>query len=577
MSSSPTVSRRSLPSSLPDLGLPPLLNRVLAAREIGSVDQLDLSLKQLLPPSSLGGIDAAVALLLVALRQRQRILIVGDFDADGATSSALAVAALRAMGAASVNFLVPNRFEFGYGLTPEIVAVAAEQKPDLLITVDNGVSSIEGVEAAKALGIKVLVTDHHLPGEQLPDADAMLNPNLLDNPFASKNLAGVGVVFYLLMALRTALREQNWFVEQNIPEPNLASYLDLVALGTVADLVALDHNNRILVQQGLQRIRSGFCRPGIRALIEVSGRSAERFVSSDFAFALGPRINAAGRIDDMSVGINCLLSDDPDEALALAQQLDSLNRERRSIEAEMQQEAEGVLESLRGLEQKTSLPLGLCLFQPHWHQGVIGIVAGRVKDRLHRPVIVFAAQEVGGEVIKGSARSIPGLHIRDVLAAVATAHPELILAFGGHAMAAGLSLHQKNLASFRQAFEQQVNLALDNTLPDQEIFTDGVLQADELTLELAQQLRDLMPWGQGFPQPTFSGRFELLDARRVGGKHWKMQLQVEGSFLLLDAILFNYEAELPLKDGAFLDLVYQLDVNWFRGKKTLQLLVETVV
>jgi len=577
MSSSPSVGRRPLPNSLPDLGLPPLLSRVLAAREISSVDQLDLSLKQLLPPSSLGGISTAVALLVTALREKQRILIVGDFDADGATSSALAVAALRAMGAVSVDFLVPNRFEFGYGLTPEIVAVAAASKPDLLITVDNGVSSIEGVDAAQKLGIKVLVTDHHLPGEHLPKADAMVNPNLHNDPFASKNLAGVGVVFYLLMALRAELRQLDWFAEQNIPEPNLASYLDLVALGTVADLVPLDHNNRILVQQGLQRIRSGFCRPGIRALIEVSGRSAERFVSSDFAFALGPRINAAGRIDDMSVGINCLLSDDPDEALALAQQLDSLNRERRAIEAEMQQEAEEVLESLRGLEKKMSLPLGLCLFQPHWHQGVIGIVAGRVKDRLHRPVIVFAAQEVGGEVIKGSARSIPGVHIRDVLAAVASAHPKMILAFGGHAMAAGLSLSQKNLASFRQAFEQQVNLALEGRLPDQEIFTDGVLQAEELTLEFAQQLRDLMPWGQGFPQPSFSGRFELLEARRVGGKHWKMQLQAEGEFTLVDAILFNYKAELALKDGAFLDLVYQLDVNWFRGKKSLQLLVETVL
>ncbi|MDQ7073594.1 MAG: single-stranded-DNA-specific exonuclease RecJ [Gammaproteobacteria bacterium] len=571
-----TLKQRPLPQPLPDLGLPPLLTRILAARKITSNRGLSYSLQDLLPPSDLGGMSAAVALLVTALTERQRILIVGDFDADGATSSALAVAALRAMGAAFVDFLVPNRFEFGYGLTPEIVAVAAKKKPDLLITVDNGVSSIEGVAAAQALGIKVLVTDHHLPGVQLPTAEAMVNPNLHGETFASKNLAGVGVAFYLMMALRAELRSQNWFVEQNILEPNLASYLDLVALGTVADLVTLDQNNRILVQQGLQRIRSGVCRPGIAALIEVSGRTAGRFVSSDFAFALGPRINAAGRIDDMSVGINCLLSDDHEEALALAQQLDGLNRERRSIEAEMQGEAEGVLESLKNLGRK-ELPSGLCLFQPHWHQGVIGIVAGRVKDQLHRPVIVFAAQEEGSEVIKGSARSIPDLHIRDVLASVASAHPKLILTFGGHAMAAGLSLLEKNLALFRQAFTEQVEIALAGRMPDREILTDGVLQAEDFNLERAEQLRNLMPWGQGFEVPLFEGRFELLEQRRVGDKHWKMQLQAEGSFILVDAILFNYEAELPLKEDIWLDLVYQLDVNFFRGKKSLQLLIEAVV
>ena len=442
------IEHRPLPATLPQLGdLPPLLTRLYAARGVQSVEELDKGLARLIPYRQLKGIESAVALLVEALEQRQRILFVGDFDADGATASSVGVLGLRMLGAAHVDYLVPNRFEYGYGLTPEIVAVALQRQPDLLVTVDNGISSVEGVAAAKAAGLKVLVTDHHLPGPELPAADAIVNPNQPGCEFPSKSLAGVGVIFYVLLALRARLRELDWFARTGLAEPNLAELLDLVALGSVADVVPLDANNRILVHQGLARIRKGFARPGLKAILEVAGKQAARISSTDLGFILGPRLNAAGRLDDMSLGIECLLTDDAALAADMAQQLDALNQDRKAIEQGMQREALAQLKDL----PLDSLPFGLCLFEPDWHQGVIGILASRLKERYHRPTIAFA--DAGDGLLKGSARSIAGFHIRDALDAVAARHPGLISKFGGHAMAAGLSLPQEHFGAFAAAFD----------------------------------------------------------------------------------------------------------------------------
>ncbi len=570
-----TVIRRpeaSFPADLP-ADLPPLLARIYAARGIDSAEALDRSLARLLPFTELAGIDAAVDLLQQALRDGQRILIIGDFDADGATSSALGVRALRAMGAAQVDYLVPNRFEYGYGLTPEIVAVAAENKPDLLITVDNGISSIDGVAAAKALGMRVLVTDHHLPGDALPAADAIVNPNQPGDAFPAKGTAGVGVIFYVMLALRARLREAGWFAEQGISEPNLAGLLDLVALGTVADVVPLEHNNRILVAQGLARIRRGQCCPGITALIRVARRNPQQLVAADLGFALGPRLNAAGRLEDMALGIECLLADDADAALLLAQRLDALNRERREIEAEMKAEAMCILDDM-ALADDAELPVGLCLFEPHWHPGVIGILASRVKDRLHRPVIVFA--ETGEGDIKGSARSVPGLHIRDALDAVAKRHPDLLQKFGGHAMAAGLSLARADFARFSQAFDEEVRRHLGPADLRREILSDGELSAAELSLPLAESLRAAGPWGQGFPEPLFDGVFDIVSRRIVGDNHLKLVLRPPGSEQIIDAIAFNTVDHDWPADTTQVELAYRLDVNEYNGRRSAQLLVEHI-
>jgi single-stranded-DNA-specific exonuclease len=560
-----SASATSLPADLH-----PVLRRVYAARTVETETDLDYSLDRLIPPAQLGGLADAVALLETGIIARQRILIVGDFDADGATSCALCLRALRSMGAGDVHYLVPNRFEYGYGLTPEIVAVAAELKPDLIVTVDNGISSIDGVAAAKQLGIQVLITDHHLPGEQLPDADAIVNPNLPGDAFPSKNLAGVGVAFYVMLALRTRLREQDWFQKQQIPEPNLAQLLDLVALGTVADVVPLDRNNRILVQQGIQRMRAGRCVPGIRALLEIAGRSLPRIVATDLGFAAGPRLNAAGRLDDMSLGIECLLTDDPAVARQMAAQLDELNRERKQIESGMQERA---LEAIAGLSlQDDELPIGLCLFDPDWHQGVIGILAARIKERFHRPVIAFARGAEGE--LKGSARSVPGLHIRDVLDAVAARHPGLISKFGGHAMAAGLSLPESNYPAFASAFDEQVSRHLTQDDLGGVIFSDGGLTDEELSLDTAQLLRDAGPWGQGFPSPVFDGEFEVVSHRVVGKCHLKMTLKPVGGCCQIDAIAFNTPMLPAGQQHA--RMVYQLDVNEFRGIVSPQLIVEHI-
>jgi single-stranded-DNA-specific exonuclease len=554
--------------------MPPLLARVYASRGVASADELNHSLERLLPFHQLKGIDQAVTLLSEALSARWRILVVGDFDADGATSTALAVKALRLLGAAAVDFLVPNRFEYGYGLTPEIVAVAAERTPDLIVTVDNGISSLNGVAAAQQAGMRVLVTDHHLPGEALPGAEAIVNPNQPGDDFPCKNLAGVGVIFYVMLARRSRLREQGWFGRQGIAEPNLAALLDLVALGTVADVVPLDHNNRILVAQGLARIRAGHASPGIRALCEASRREPARLVSSDLGFGLGPRLNAAGRMEDMTIGINCLLSEDMTQARRLAARLEELNHARRSVEGDMRDEALAEVERLH-LEEEASIPFGFCLYNPSWHEGVIGILASRIKERLHRPVIVFT--DAAGGDIKGSARSVKGLHIRDALDAVAAAHPELLKKFGGHAMAAGLTIHADALDTFKQAFDAEVRRHLSEEDLRGTLLSDGELTADEATMALAARLRSETPWGQGFVEPLFDGWFEVAASRIVGERHLKMQLRWPDSGRLVDAIAFNVEEPLLAMRPAQVRIAYRLDINEWRGKQSLQLLVDTIV
>ncbi len=550
----------------------PVLRRVYAARQVSGEEELDHRLARLHSPASLKGLPQAVDLLSAALHKQQRILVVGDFDVDGATSSALMVDALGAMGAESIDYLVPNRFEFGYGLTPEIVQVARAKAPDLIITVDNGISSLGGVEAARQQGIRVLVTDHHLPGSELPAADAIVNPNQPGDTFPSKNLAGVGVAFYLLMALRGQLRESGWFETSGRQEPNLADYLDLVALGTVADLVPLDHNNRVLVQQGLQRIRAGRCRPGIKALLEVAGRKASRLVSADFGFGVGPRLNAAGRLDDMSVGIECLLSTSTVRAKQLAEQLDALNRERRDIEANMKTQALEYLEQLQF--DADQLPMGLCLYDAEWHQGVIGILASRIKERFHRPVIVFARSRAGE--LKGSARSIPGLHIRDTLDAIAARHPDLLQKFGGHAMAAGLSLEESRLPLFEAAFQAELKARLDEDALTGVLESDGALAVGEFSLELAELLRSAGPWGQGFPEPLFDGYFTVINQRVVGEHHLKLSVRPDGGGQVLDAIAFNQAADHQLEKGQRVRMAYRLDSNEYRGLVGLQLMVEMI-
>lgn len=566
------IEQRPLPTVLPDLGdLPPLLTRIYAARGVAHAAELEKGLARLLPAHLLKGMDAAVQLLSQALERRQRILIVGDFDADGATASCVGVLGLRMLGAAHVDYLVPNRFDYGYGLTPEIVAVALERQPDLLVTVDNGISSLEGVAAAQAAGLKVLVTDHHLPGAQLPAADAIVNPNQPGCEFPSKALAGVGVMFYVLLALRAHLRSNGWFAQQNIQEPNLAELLDLVALGSVADVVPLDANNRILVHQGLARIRAGRARPGLQAILNVARRDHRRLVSTDLGFIVGPRLNAAGRLDDISLGIECLLCEDADGALWRAQQLEQLNQDRKHIEQSMQREA---LVQLKDLPLD-NLPFGLCLFEPEWHQGVIGILASRMKERYHRPVIAFA--DAGEGLLKGSARSIPGLHIRDTLDAVAARFPELISKFGGHAMAAGLSLQAVHYEAFAKAFDAEVRRQLTADDLTGRIYSDGCLAAHEFDLQLAQQLRHAGPWGQRFPEPLFHGDFKIISQRLVGEKHLKLVLQSAQNAPALDAIAFNIDLDVwPNPTIHHAQVAYTLDINEFRGNQSLQLMVSSI-
>ena len=555
-------------------GFSSVLNRVYVNRNIQSEDELDYSISKLLPFDQLKGISEAASLIAEAIKRDSSIVIVGDFDVDGATSTTLAVRALRSMGAKKVEFLVPNRFEFGYGLTPEIVHVAVEKfNPDVIITVDNGISSLEGVKAAKGLKIKVVVTDHHLPANTLPAADAIVNPNQPGDHFPSKMLAGVGVIFYVMLALRSLLREQGWFEEQNISEPNLAELLDLVALGTVADVVPLDYNNRILVSQGLARIRSGRVCAGIKALIDITGREVERLIASDFGFAIAPRLNAAGRLDDMSLGINCLLSDDIVATHEMAQQLDEINLARRDIEADMKQQAMKLLETM-SLDENESLPFGLCLFDEGFHEGVVGILASRIKDRWHRPVIVFAKSD--DNQLKGSGRSVKGLHIRDALDSVATKYPQLISKFGGHAMAAGLTIAENDYALFTKAFDEEVRRHLCEDDLEGIVISDGELSEPELTMQTAEELRFAGPWGQTFQEPVFDGLFNIIHKRIVGENHLKLSLQPEGSEIEIDAIAFNTTDEAWSPEHQQARVAYRMDVNAFRGRQSLQLMVEHI-
>ncbi|HIF9219522.1 TPA: single-stranded-DNA-specific exonuclease RecJ [Photobacterium damselae] len=551
--------------------IPARLKRIYASRGITHDGELERGAKGLLSYNQLHGMAQAVDLLEQALRNNQRIIIVGDFDADGATSSALSVLAFKMLGCQNVDYLVPNRFDDGYGLSPEVVEQALAKGVEVIMTVDNGVSSLSGVAYAKEKGLTVVVTDHHLPGDILPNADAIVNPNLNECGFPSKALCGVGVAFYLMLALRAQLRATDWFTQQNIPEPNLAELLDLVALGTVADVVALDGNNRILVHQGLQRIRAGRCRPGIQALIEVANRDPQKIVTSDLGFALGPRINAAGRLDDMAFGVELLLCDNIQSARRMATELDGLNQTRKEIEQGMKEEALAICERLKF--SANDMPYGLVLFQKDWHQGVIGILASRIKEKFHRPVICFA--DAGNEQIKGSCRSIPGLHMRDVLDLIDTQNPGMIAKFGGHAMAAGLTIDTKQLDAFSRAFDQAVRNELGEDELKGVLLTDGELEANEFNLDTAEMLRAGGPWGQQFPEPTFDGTFRLLHQKLVGGKHLKMMVEPLHGGSVIDAIAFNVDLKRwPDASVQQVELVYRLDINEFHGNRSVQLMIE---
>ncbi|MEQ8483362.1 MAG: single-stranded-DNA-specific exonuclease RecJ [Pseudomonadales bacterium] len=560
------IVERALPSRIGfGADLPPLLRRIYAARGIDGEAQLDRSLAGLADPALLAGGGAAADRIAAAVMADQPVLLVGDFDADGATSVALAVSMLRAFGASRVDFLVPNRFEFGYGLSPEIVALAARRQPRLLITVDNGVSSVAGVAAAKAAGMDVIITDHHLPGRELPEADALVNPNVAGCQFPSKAIAGVGVIYYVLTLVRARLRAAGWFEARS--EPNLADWLDLVALGTVADVVPLDRNNRVLVHQGLVRMRAGRCRPGIAALTEVAGRSLAKLTAKDLGFALGPRLNAAGRLDDMSIGIRCLLADEPGEARRLAAALDELNRVRRELEREMVRDAELIV-AARGVDVADRF--GVSVYEPGWHQGVIGIVAGRLREKVNRPVVAFAdAGPVSPDELKGSARSVPELHVRDVLDAIASRYPGLLTKFGGHAMAAGLSIKRVHYDRFARAFDAEVRRVLPPSALDRILETDGRLAPDELCLDMARCLAQGGPWGQGFPEPLFHGEFDLISQRVVGEDHLKLVVRQDGR--LVDAIAFRQG---PLPGAERVHMAYRLSENDYGGSATLQLVVE---
>src|SRR3989304_2907383 len=567
------IITRNVPENIPFLHQHPLLHRIYAARGVTDAAEFNYDLKHLLPYDSLKGIKQAALCLTTAIQEQQHVLIVGDFDADGATSTALAVLALRTFGLKNVSYLIPNRFDYGYGLTPEIVAVAAQKKPHLIVTVDNGIASIDGVKAANEMGIKVLITDHHLPGDSLPDACAIVNPNQNGDQFASKNLAGVGVVFYLMLALRAHLRNIGWFISQNIVEPNMAQFLDIVALGTVADSVILDRNNRILVTQGINRIREGKSRLGITALFAVAKRNYEKASVYDFGFVIAPRLNAAGRLDDMSLGVECLLTNDPVRARTIARELNALNDERREIAEDMQSQA---LRALDNLQLEQDLPPGLCVFEESWHQGVLGILAARLKDKLDRPVIAFAARSESE--IKGSARAVNNVHIRDVLSNIATKNPGLITRFGGHAMAAGLSLARENYEAFAQAFAKEVRQYL--TLEDLGgmIYTDGELPAEYFNMVVAELLQTAGPWGAGFTEPVFFGEFALAGQSIVGQKHLRLNLRHLETKQEVNAICFNVNANIwPNPRYSRAKVVYRLDINEYNNRRSLQLIISEII
>ncbi len=570
------LERRKLASPKPDLrALPDLVAQIYAARGVEKIEDVGYTLKHLASASTLSNINRVAHRLADAVIKQQKILMVGDYDADGATSTAVAIRGFKLLGTEQVSYLVPNRFEYGYGLTPELIAAAVKEglSADLIITVDNGISNHAGVEAANATGADVIITDHHLPGKSLPAAYAIVNPNLADDAFPSKALAGVGVMFYVLVALRQELQEREWFAARDTALPKLADLLDLVALGTVADVVPLDQNNRILVEQGLRRIRSGKAAPGILEILKVAGKHNERVTATDLGFAAGPRLNAAGRLEDMALGIECLLTDDQARAQALAAQLDALNMERRDIESGMQQQAEKILQDNQDLTAENKL--SLCLYDSEWHQGVIGIVAARLKEKVHRPVIVFADEN--DDHIKGSARSIPGLHIRDVLQRVDARHPDLIVKYGGHAMAAGLTLLPEDLDIFERAFEKAIKDTVNPQVFQQTILSDGILGDADLSLETGAAIRQAGPWGQQFPEPVFDGEFSVISSRLLKEKYFKLVLSPpDRPEMFLDAIAFRCDpAKLPSPNDT-VKIAYKLDVNYFRGQESLQMMIEHI-
>lgn len=555
-----------------DETLPDILDRLFRNRGIDNINQVDLSTKELVHYKLLLNTDAAALKIANAMFAGQQITIIGDFDADGATSTALCKLAFNMFAYSNVDYLVPNRFDFGYGLSTEIVDVAHQQGAQLIITVDSGIACLPGVAHAKSLGMDVIITDHHLPGEQLPIADVIVNPNQAACQFPSKNLAGVGVAFYVMLALRAKLSTTTWFNEHDISVPNLADLLDIVAIGTVADVVPLDKNNRILVHQGLQRIRSGKTHLGIKAILDIAGREADKISASDLGFVIGPRLNAAGRLDDMSTGIETLMAETATRARQLAAQLDSLNQSRKEIEQTMQEQASKALSQIQ-LNDK-QLPSGLVIFDEDFHQGVIGIVAGRIKEKYHRPTIVFAQDDNG--LVKGSARSISGVHIRDVLDNVNTQHPTIIAKFGGHAMAAGLTVHHHKLAVFTKAFQEQAELAMQRLPKEASLLSDGQLDVNQLTLENANMLKLHVPWGQHFEEPCFDGEFELITQKIVGQKHLKMVLSYFG--VEFDAIAFNVDTAIwPNVNCKWVRALYKLDINSFRGNVSTQLLVNHLI
>ena len=556
--SAPQIVRRGVATlgEWPD-HVPPVLQRIYAARGVASFAQTRLKLADLLPPDTLTGIDVASALLVDAIDRQRHIVIVGDFDCDGATGTAVGVRGLRMLGAQRVSFQVPHRVLHGYGLTPALVEVLRPLQPDLIVTVDNGIASHAGVAAAKALGWDVLITDHHLPGATLPAADAIVNPNVPGDLFPSKAIAGVGVLFYLLLATRRRMRLD--------PQPDLSSLLDLVAVGTVADMVSLDPNNRVLVAAGLRRLREGRCQPGLRALTEVAGRKLGRLNANDIGYFIGPRINAAGRLEDMAIGIECLLTDDPTQAAELAHTLNAINSERRGVQQQMVEQAE----QITGLDAELLGAAAICVFDPDWHPGVIGLVASKLKEKLHRPVVAFSPSEPGSTELRGSARSIPGFHVRDALAAVDALNPGLIARFGGHAMAAGMSIGRDQLETFIAAFKSHAEASLDPSMLRRELVSDGALAPDEMNRTLAEMLRDAGPWGQGFPEPLFDGEFDVLAWRIVGERHLKLELGHAG--IRLDAIEFGGWTGSPPPDRV--RIAYRLDINEWRDRESLQLIV----
>jgi len=550
--------------------LHPLLKKIYANRGVDKLEQVDYSLARLIDFSLLKDIDRASAAVADIIEKSGNLIVVGDFDADGATSCAVMMRCLKAFGLETVDYLVPNRFDFGYGLSPQIVDVAAESKPDLIVTVDNGISSIDGVERAKALGIKVVVTDHHLAGDELPDAEAIVNPNQPGCQFPSKVIAGVGVAFYLMLAVRAELRRRQWF-DDSRSEPNMASLLDIVALGTVADVVPLDENNRTLVETGLQRIRNNRTCAGINALLSVAGKSPERCSSQDFGFIIGPRLNAAGRLDDMSIGIECLLSDDYEQAVSYASTLNQMNLQRRQIEGEMLEQAFSLLQQQIEELDHSDIPDALALYDKQWHQGVVGLLASRLKEKYHRPVIAFA--DSGDGELKGSGRSIPGLHMRDVLDAVSKQEDDLIIKFGGHAMAAGLTIRQDDFARFKQAFIEQAGMVLRPENLQNMFESDGSIDESQMNIETSEQIKYASPWGQQFPEPVFDDVFKVLNWRIVGEKHLKLELAKTDSGVCYDAIAFNMtDDDLPAGEDN-IRAVYRLDVNEFRGNRKLQLVI----